>query len=297
MDPGTNQMKNSLKSLGFKHQLRISNGQALTWTDYRKESSSIYCVYFQIYYEDFSKKSKKENYYVFTFRIQSVLFPDINYTVEKRYSEFVTLASKLKNGLTVTPPALPQRTYLINSEDNMTRRARGLSEWSSIVANEKFYHCLELFSFFNLPRDKVNAYLSYNPLKKLHEKFLFEFRIEKSVDMTNEDLDNTFKLYFIQIKIKDKELLDLVSAYHVKRRYKEFNHLNKILKKKFKRYKKKLPDFPKKFNFEKQGGRKMKLEKYLNEIVDYPDIWECVYVRKFLQVNPLRFNEFSVKHH
>lgn len=294
IEPNTDLLRNTVKSIGFKHQLRISTGETLFWTDYRREPTSLYSVYFQIFFEDFSKKTEKGKHYEFSFRIQSVLFENLNYTIEARYSDFVKLASKLKKNLTVTPPALPQKTYIVNSEENMMKRARGLSEWILVVANEKFYQCLELFSFLQIPRDKVNAYMNYTPILKLYEKFQYEIRIEKSVDTTNENVDDTFKLYFIRVKINDKEMLNLISGYIVKRRYREFDHLNKELKKKFKRYVKKIPDLPSKFNFDKSKSRKFQLETYLNELIKYPDIWDCVYVRKFLQLNPMRFNEFNI---
>lgn len=296
IEPNDEKMRKTIKSIGFKQQMRASSGEVLNWVDYRKEVSSIYSVYFQIFYEDYSKKSTNENFYVFTFRVQSVLFENLNYTIEKRYSEFVNLASKLKKDMTATPPALPSKTIMVNTDENLMQRARSLSEWILVVANEKFYHGLELFSFINLPRDKVNAHINYNPILNLKTKFQYEIRIEKSVDMTNEKLDDTFKLYFLSIKINDKELLNIVSAYTVKRRYREFNHLHKILKKKFKRYKRKLPDLPSKLNYEKfTEGRKYHLERFLNELVKYPDVLDCVYFRKFLQLNPMRFNELNLK--
>jgi len=42
--------------------------------------------------------------------------------------------------------------------------------------------------------------------------------------------------------------------------------------------------------------RQYKLENYLMLLMDYPDILDSIAFRKFLQLNPLRFNEFKVEY-
>ena len=89
-----------------------------------------------------------------------------------------------------------------------------------------------------------------------------------------------------------------MSGYLVKRRYKEFDKLHQILSLKFAKYKKPLPELPPKRMFKKKENetRQYKLENYLMLLMDYPDILDSIAFRKFLQLNPLRFNEFKVEY-
>ena len=87
-----------------------------------------------------------------------------------------------------------------------------------------------------------------------------------------------------------------MSGYLVKRRYREFYKLHSILSKKFATYKKPLPELPSKKLFKKKSeSRQYKLENYLMLLIDYPDILDCLAFRKFLLLNPKKFNEFKVE--
>jgi uncharacterized protein (UPF0297 family) len=278
-----------------KKNLRSSTGEQIKWIEYDKERTQKYSVYFQVYCEDVKKHSPEDKFYSYIFRIQSVLSPELNYSVVKRYSEFVKLLENLKRTVVCKPPPLPNKSYFGMSEDSLEKRKNGLTEWLLLTLNEKMYHCKFLFSFIELPFAKFNSHMTFRPIEKLYDEYEFDLRVSDFTTVTNEDLDNTFTLYSISVSVMNRNMKNLVSCFVVYRRYKEFYNLHKTLKKKFYKYKEVLPDIPPKVAFKKLESRQFQFEDFLQKIVKFTDIFDSIDFRKFLMLNPMKFNEFNVQ--
>ena len=87
----------------------------------------------------------------------------------------------------------------------------------------------------------------------------------------------------MKIEIRDKLTKESLDSHIVGRRFREFANLNDVLKKKFASYIQDLPEFPSRFTpFTPIDMRQEQLERYLSKLVEYPDIFEVLYFRKFI---------------
>lgn len=108
--------------------------------------------------------------------------------------------------------------------------------------------------------------------------------IEKHQIVKGQD-QKDFVIFDISVVANSKRTREIVSSYLVRRRFREFDELHQILKQKFVKYSKPLPDFPKKFGFKVDWDkRQVKLEYYLRLLLDYTDIYESISFRQFLQI-------------
>jgi hypothetical protein len=108
-------------------------------------------------------------------------------------------------------------------------------------------------------------------------------------------MKESFVIFDISVNVNSKKTREMISGFLVKRRFREFDNLHQRLKKKFVKYSRPLPDFPKKFGFKVNNKkRQFKLENYLRLLLNYTDIFECVCFRQFLQIQPKKFNELRV---
>ena len=224
--------------------------------------------------------------------------PEISYSFLKRYSDFPALEQKLRKDVKARPPALPPKQFIVpaaQKEENLKKRAEGLVKWLMVVTNEKMFHCEELFEFIKLPEDQIGAHLAYHPLERLSRNYSFTLQISKSSSIRNESEDGTFVLYFVTVQVHHKDLKNLICGYEVCRRYREFDSLHAELRRKFRKYKDRLPDMASKISFLKPSNRQLKLETYLKKLVSYPDILDCISFRKFLELHPKRFKELNLK--
>jgi len=290
------EIKATIRSVYENNKANLLNlkGENIKWKDFRKESTQKYSIYFQVYCEEVLKVNEDDKFYSFIFRIQSVLNSELNFSVVKRYSEFAILAGQLKKKLKIRPPPIPQKNFLAISEENLEKRRTGLTEWLMLVLNEKMFHSKLLFNFVHLGSESQNSHMAYTPISNLYENFDFDLRVIDTQTVTNADMDNTFTLYSISVSILEHNMKNLVSCYIVQRRYSEFSALHKILKKKFSRYKENLADVPGKLSF-KLESRVFQFEDYLNKMIHYPDIFDSIDFRKFLTLNPMTFNQFTVQ--
>ena len=292
-------------------RFRTSSGKEATWDEYKVEMTVKYCIFFHIYLEHFFK-AKNQNYYLFSFRIQSIVTPEINYIINKRYSEFTSFAPKLKASKKARFPVLPKRIYLgKNSHESLKKRGIGLREWLLGVCNEKMFHSEELFQFIELPIAYHNLHLSFNPMEVFTQTYSIDVTVRgfEMVDnpeepkqmglntLTHMKHNKQFCLYNIQLTINHLELRNQVSGYVIRRRFREFNRLNKNLKKTFAKYKTPLPELEgKTLRFMQRVSheeRQYRLQVYLRSLLQYPDIFDCLEFRKFLLLTPQRFGEFK----
>ena len=278
--------------------MRFSSGDHVKWDHFKSDYTRKYCFYFHIFHMGSVKKNTGSNSYILhKFKIECVPFPNLAITIAKRYSEFRAFESQLHSDVKARAPDLPPKLILKNlsSPDSVKRRAEGLKRWLVIVSNEKMFHCRHLFSFLEIPATKVNLYTAYHPIERLYNQFGFDIRIRKFKNVSSEGRDYTFLLYFITVMIVNKDLKTLIGAYVIKRRYSEFRNLNKDLKRKFRKYKNSLPEIPSKISFLKPVSRQYGLEQYLNKLMDYPDVFDCINFRKFLELYPKRFTEMNIR--
>lgn len=304
---GENSQDNSKNSSVFKGSIcsnagegliafRTSTGKIINWLEFKRELTIEYCPFFHIYLDHYSK-AENENFYLFSLRIQSVLNPEFNKVINKRFSEFVKLTKKLRDEVKAKLPNFPKKIFFQNSE-SLEKRSKGIAKFLLTVANEKIYHCLALFDFINLPKHMHNSYLTYNPFEQFYNAYRFEINIKDTNELTNENQDDTFTLYNILITVTKKDMQNQITGYIVRRRFREFCDLHSILKKKFRKYKKPLPELPGKFvqilGKKMLENRQYKLENYLRLLVGYPDIFDCIEFRKFFLINPQQFSEFKV---
>ena len=81
--------------------------------------------------------------------------------------------------------------------------------------------------------------------------------IESNHTMKNPTTKDTFVIYDIGVRVNSKKTRELVSSYLVQRRFREFDNLHNRLKRKFNKYSRPLPDFPKKlFELKKSTKRR-----------------------------------------
>lgn len=121
-----------------------------------------------------------------------------------------------------------------------------------LVSNEKMFHNQLFFEFIGLPKSNFNRYLAVNPIAHLYKTMKFDLRIKGLEKVNDQRIEDKFTLYHISVTITNKDLLNQVSGYMVKRRYKEFDKLHQILSLKFAKYKKPLPELPPKRMFKKK---------------------------------------------
>ena len=279
--------------------IRNSKGDTLKWINFQLEDTINYCQYFIISLEKFAQAvgDKGKTYFLFTFKVRSPIDPDMVYLIDKRYSDFDKFYEKFKKETKARCPPLPGKTLLINTHQNLEHRGLSLTEWLLLVSNEKMFHNNTFFEFIGLPKSSFNRYLTINPIAYLYKTMDFDIRIKSTEKVNSVDLDDKFTLYGIAVTISNSEMKNQVSGYMIKRRYREFHKLHEILSKKFAKYKKPLPELPQKKYFKKKSvSRQYKLENYLKLLMDYPDILDCLAFRKFLLLNPQKFNEFKVEY-
>jgi hypothetical protein len=191
-------------------------------------------------------------------------------------------------------PALPQK-LIAKDIEKIERRGLELTQWLQEVVNERMFHGQALFSFVGLPKALYNEYLSSHPLSFLYSDIDFKIAIPSFESVKSEDNKDSFVLFKITVKIISRKLQEINASYDLKRRYREFKSMHMLLKKKFKKYNKPLPELPRKIHFGNQVKRQYKLENYLRLLINYPDIFDCFCVRKFFTIEPAKFNEFKIR--
>lgn len=176
-------------------------------------------------------------------------------------------------------------------------RGRLLVDWIVNVSNCRMFFGEVFFKFIGLPRNMYSDYLSANPLGFLTKEVEVKVSIPKFETVKSKNGKETFDLYEMSVSVICRRLREQTSAYSVQRRFNEFYKLHSVLKRTFKKYKKPLPELPRKFKFGKNPTlkRQYKLENYIRLLLDYPDIFDVLAFRMFLKIEPRKFNELSIK--
>jgi hypothetical protein len=106
----------------------LNNKLTSGWTDYRREEIGKYCSFFRVQLTN-CMFNKEENHYIFCFRVEGALNAQINYDIDKRYSDFVTLAEMMKAVSKARPPPLPQKLMMVKDDKKIEVRGAQLCQW------------------------------------------------------------------------------------------------------------------------------------------------------------------------
>lgn len=175
----------------------------------------------------------------------------INYTIDKRYSDFVTFTEMMKPLSKARPPPLPQKLMVVKDIKKIEQRGALLCQWLQIVVNEKMFHNKLLYDFIGLPKNFHSDHLTAKPLGFLERDVDVTISIMNNHQVKSVDSKESFVLFDISVTVNSRKTRELISSYMVKRRFREFDNLNQRLKKKFVKYNRPLPDFPNKFGLKK----------------------------------------------
>ena len=287
-----NNMTMTMQELGETDSDRKTKNLS-SWREFHKDDTAKYCCYFRVILKNIIREP---DFYLFSFQFKSVIHQDLSFRVDKRYSEFTSFVNKLKKKSRARPPSLPQK-MLIHEKDMIEKRGRDLSNWLSIVVNERMFHCKDLFQFIGLPEKWTRDYLIIHPLSFLYSENEVNLAITGFENLKGDDNSETFCVFNIKVSLISKTMKNIVAAYEVKRRFREFSNLNAMIKVKFKNYSQPLPELPTKVAFLGKidaETRQYKLGNYLKLLITYPDIFDVIYFRKFLEIYPSKFTELNV---
>lgn len=282
-----------LKSTVTDPRMFGENGSSI-WNDYCSEITNDYCPYFRVAVmgppeelEDRSEGNKGTHNY-FNFIIKQLADLDTTLNIKKRYSEFYDLAVTMKSLVTARPLPLPPK-LMIKDKVGLLKRGEALEEWLAITLNEKMFFCPELFSFIGSEQQALARYSKLDIVAALLDSAYFKFNlIDKKSQQSAEE---SFITWEIIIEVYDSGTKDLIDRYRVFRRFREFDHMHSDLKHKFQKNKKQLPDLPGKMAYlsilsiNKTDQRQEKLNNYLRQLAEYPNIFNTVCFRKFIALD------------
>lgn len=129
--------------------------QGAKWSDFRKEDLDKYCFFFRIHLLS-TEFNKESNHQIYSFQIEAMFNQSINFSIDKRYSDFVTLAEQLKSITKARPPALPQKIMVMKDDKHIDGRGSSLCGWIQQVANEKMFHSKVLLEFLGVAQTYHN---------------------------------------------------------------------------------------------------------------------------------------------
>ena len=275
------------QEFGNEGEKRKVTGSGKEWSSYKRENTLKYCFYFNVTLEGYSNKDGVD---IFTFTLKSILNPEIFFSIDKRYSEFTQFVNEVKSQQKARPPALPGK-LIIKDESHLERRARDLEEWLLIVSNERIFHTSYFFEFVGFPKELRNQCMSHNPLASMDKDYDFDINVEAYEHV---DSKEKFMAFSINIEVFSRKMQGMLTSYKLTRRYREFDFLHSHLKKKFYKYTQPLPEFPSKLVFLRKSTlskRQFKLENYLRLLINYPNIFDSVYFRKFMNIHPDKYGD------
>lgn len=162
-----------------------------------------------------------------------------------------------------------------------------------VIANERMFHCDLFFDFIGFPKNLRQNCLEHNPLSIMYSDN--DFDIYMGEGNTQVSGDTKFMVFCMKIKVHSRKMKGVQTLYNIKRRYREFDVLNRHLKRKFTKYKQPLPELPPKITFlaNAKNNRHFKLENYIRLLINYPDIFDCLEFRKFLNILPEKYGDFA----
>lgn len=292
--------------LSFK--IDVSPNERTGWHEFEKQPNVDYCQYFRVSLigipterEDNTENDKKMHHY-YGFNIKSLVETDTLLSLEKRYNQFVELATKMKQSVQSRPPPLPSK-LLIKDKSSLAKRGDMLEEWLTVVLNEKMFLCKDVFDFIGLDKGQIPAYSSYDINQQLLSHVKLVYTVVGHRNMKN--LDDSFQVWEIKVEAIDNYTKDTLETYMVQRRFKEFDHLYNDLKNKFQKMTKSIPSLPNKLTYlnvlsssnDQTSQRKSKLELFVRELAAYPNIYQSISFRKFFELNNHKIDLILSKSH
>lgn len=250
-----------------------------------------------------SSETKKHNYFAF---IVKCIIADVgsdrelstlesSVQVEKRYSEFYDLALQMKDSVKARPPPLPPK-IMLKDESNLTKRADALEDWLNLVMNEKMFFCPELYIFLGINPALIPKLSAIDLVQELQNKTKINISVVGNHSVQSSD--ESYVVWEIQVEILDSGTNDLIDNYRLHRRYKEFDHLHAELRHKFHKLAKDLPQLPSKVSYlnilssgNKLSQREGKLDTFLKELAKYPNIFQTVAFRKFVDLTTKKITD------
>ena len=286
-------LNDSISESSNKNNSPLSPMIKASWREFQHDDLSRYCCYFIVSLKSIEKVN---DYQEFTFHFQSLINEADSFTLKKRYSEFTQFMVKLKTMCKGRPPNLPNKRFL-HDKDRMGKRGKDLNDWLTVVSNEKLFYCSSLFEFLKIEPKMASDYQAIDPLGFVSSSIDVNLNTVGYEKVQGSEQSDFFYLFTIKITIVSKSLKDIISVYEVKRRFREFALLHNILKRKFRYYNQNLPELPSKvliFGKVDADTRQYKLSNYLKLLKEYPDIFEVIDFRRFLQLELYKFKEFSI---
>jgi hypothetical protein len=119
--PTEEMLRGSMMGSSKQHSKTLANALGGNWSDYRHETIDKYCNFFRIYLVD-SIFNKDNHHHIFSFQIEGALDNGISYTIDKRYSDFVTLVEMMKSLTKARPPPLPPKIMVVKGDKNIEDR-------------------------------------------------------------------------------------------------------------------------------------------------------------------------------
>ena len=215
--------------------------------------------------------------------------------IEKRYSEFYDLALLMKDSVKARPPPLPPK-LMMKDDSDLTKRADALEDWLNTVMNEKMFFCPEVFTYVGINPSIIPKLSAIDLVQELQNKTKVQIGIVGNHSVQSSD--ESYVVWELQIEILDGGTNDLIDNYRLNRRYKEFDQLHAELRHKFHKLAKDLPPLPSKVSYlnilssgNKLSQREGKLDTFLKELMKYPNIFQTVAFRKFLDLTTKKITD------
>lgn len=292
-DRGRRQSEIEIKESGLSFA-QMNEGIPNLWTHFESENLEDYCPYFRTVFHKRIISKNEHNF--FEFRIQSLLDQRVDVEICKRYSEFLDLATRLKDIVRVGLPALPPK-LIIKDRAHLLKRGEALLDWLQVVINERLYFCRELFEFINLGHEEYLEYTNANFVAKVMENCMVKLQI-RGHQTVQDEIDN-FVIYEIDQQYVCKSTLEHLKGYKANRRFKEFDILLHHLKHKFKRYKFSWPELTGGKSYlmgrENSDERQTKLEIFIKELASFSEVFECVAFRQFILLDNTKLQALTPK--
>ena len=230
-------------------------------------------------------EGKTSTYYYFS--IKPVADPDLAFTIEKRYSEFFDLVMRMKVQVKARPPPLPPK-LMLKDKNSLMKRGEQLEDWIAYTLNQRMFFCPELFDFIGMGARQAAKYMESDMISLLLSNVQFKFTVENYKSLQNSD--ESFISWEVKVECEDNHTKDLIDQFKVHRRFKEFDHLHADLKHEFQKFSNKMPELPGKLSYlnilgaSKNNQRKEKLDFYIRALASYPNIFQSIVFRKFIDL-------------
>lgn len=265
----------------------------IVWDDFLAEDTVDYCFNLEINFRTKKKINNGGNYYHSYLFVISEIMPCLsnkqNWEINKRYSEFKNLLKQLgKNHKRNIYPELSEKQYINILKEDLSLRGPNLEKFLLNVTNEKYYLNMEILEFLDLSKQECNKILAKMNDTQIFSKFRYKINLNGYVKLTSDNhYNDPFVCYKIDVKVIDPIMNRNVIDNQIKRRYKDFLTLDNELRAKFRSSDTSMPKFPsRKWVKDLHIYREKEFDRYLNELIEMPNIFDFIIVLKFLNIKP-----------